>query len=290
MQDSGDNILIKLIFSVFWLVCTSLPAHGKTEDSDAKQESEALTQEERDKALIYLDPPYKPLSAKEKMEICRKYSGKYLGYYGRVFWVKRVKGFKDCKKHVLSPKDLKTRQSVIDPEDVSSRVIAGLSSGIPYEDLQKKERSCKQLEGNYVAYDLEYYWLSGCKLRRFPDNATLQDHRRKNNFFAKKTLDLSPEEFASIPLGREFKTVLVLDDMDSKAIVVLPIDEACRSIVNKHVSYLDKIYLIKPFKKGKGCWKKPVDQTFYARQMLHRTKKLKELSSSQALSIPDYEP
>lgn len=268
-------------------------AYAPPPPSSSRSEKSAppLGKEEKDtaaaeKALRYKEPPLVPISDKERAENCRKHENQFISFHDQVFFVK------NCKKFLLSSEvSAKLSTKNIHPKDVITRVIASLGEGGDYNALDTRTVNCKKFNRNYVTFNLKYYWIEDCKLREFPDAATLQDHKWKNRLFDKTTPVLEEAQFKQFKTGAPFASVLNNDQtIVNSHITTLPLQDACRNIRGPYVTYLDSIYMIRSSKNGKGCWREKVDASEMSRKQNIDIAKFRELSSDQALSIPESDP
>ncbi len=228
-------------------------------------------------------PSKKVITHVEAQKICQRYEKKFVAVYSDVYWVAK------CKRHLVSGTEIFEKR--IQPEPVESVVLAAIPEGESYEKVMSKPFDCRQYSQQYFVYQMDYYWLDRCRLRRFPDESTWDEHRHKNHGLSKVVRSLTYKEFEALPRDKEFPSVLTLSQATSKPIEILPIEDACRSIMNSYVSYYDKIYWISPFAKKKGCYRKEIDSVLFTRQLAVKGHHIKaELTSDQAVSIPEYDP
>ncbi len=233
-----------------------------------------------------LPPPKLPQKATfsdaEVKAECRKFEGKFIAYYDRVF---KVEGCK--RREVVSDDDeenpvLKGHR-VIPVENIT---VAKIPEGSAIGATPKgKKPNCAKIEGRYIiSRASDVFFVEKCKKRPFPDWDTYADHAAKHP--KKDILELPEEEFLALPIGTEFTSSL--NDEYKKMLVteknvdVLPLDEACKGLNGAYVSYYAKIY------KVEKCKKHEVD----AERFLLRfpNYKLREMSSEQWVSIPTGKP
>lgn len=249
--------------------------------------SKAQTLPEPKKELSDTLPPPKPIviSAKERRNICRKYQNKYIAYYGNVF---KVKG---CERHTLSANEtyLLTKKS-ISPLEIQGKVIAALPKHKPKPQKIDKKTLCRKYNRKYVSYAVEVYWVHNCKKHQFPDWSSYESHRGKLKQKQNALKLIKWEEFAAIEIGAPMPSVIDKEFRNQDVpIEILPISEACSPVAGRHVTYLDQIYFIESrLSKSKNyyCVKRAVDAEAYTKKHGHGKFRLKELTSSQALSIP----
>jgi hypothetical protein len=235
-----------------------------------------------------LPPPKLPqkatYSAAEVKAECRKFEGKFIAYYDRVFKVENCK-----RREVVSDDDeenpvLKGHRVV----PVENITIAKIPEGPAIGSSPKgKKPDCAKIEGRYIiSRASDIFYVEKCKKRPFPDWDTYADHAAKHPKKAQDVLELPEEEFLALPLGAEFTSSL--NDEYKKMLVteknvdVLPLDEACKGLNGTYASYYAKIY------KVEKCRKHEVDpERFLQRFPSYR---LRELSSEQWVSIPTGKP
>ncbi|HET9239363.1 MAG TPA: hypothetical protein VFO10_19030 [Oligoflexus sp.] len=235
-----------------------------------------------------LPPPVLPKKASysdaEVKAECRKFEGKFIAYYDRVF---KVEGCK--RREVVSDDDeanpaLKGHR-VIPVENIT---IAKIPEGPAIGSSPKgKKPNCAKIEGRYIiSRASDVFYVEKCKKRPFPDWDTYADHAAKHPGKAKDILELPEEEFLALPVGTEFPSSL--NDEYKKMLVteknvdVLPLDEACKGLNGSYVSYYAKIYKIEK------CRKHEVDAERFL--MRFPSYKLREMSSEQWVSIPTGKP
>ncbi len=230
----------------------------------------------------FKEPPIKSITDLERKQACQKFESKFISSYDLVYFVKK------CKRYALSADEVSqlTRKSFRFHE-VEQRTIAALEDGEKsYSELNKKKFNCQRFHNSFVTYDLVIFRVRNCTLQEFPDDPTFQEYRRKNQLQGKSILSLSGEEYEQFKVGTPILSILK-DTIEDKQLAILPIREVCRNLVGKHVTYLDTIYMINRSKGAAGCWKKAVESDTYTRKAGGKWPKMLELSSSQALSIPD---
>jgi hypothetical protein len=231
-----------------------------------------------------LPPPKLPkktsfTDAEVKAE-CRKFEGKFIAYYDRVF---KVEGCK--RREVVSDDDeenpaLKGHRVV----PVENITIAKIPDGPAIGSSPKgKKPNCAKIEGRYIiSRASDVFFVERCKKRPFPDWDTYADHSAKHPKKAQDILELPEEEFLALPVGTEFPSSL--NDEYKKMLVteknvdVLPLDEACKGLNGSYLSYYSKIY------KVERCRKHEVDAERFL--MRFPNYKLREMSSEQWISIP----
>ena len=217
----------------------------------------------------------------QKKRICRKFEGKYIGFYNDIFKIKSY------KKHPIDyPKlTLKEKKNLqvtrVDAEEFSAFSEAKKSSSV-----KNSKQACKAYEGSYLSSDgTEFYRVSSCKLRRFPDHESFVRYRRKRGHIKREIYMLSQDQLDSIRPGPDFPSVLDREFADflptEKDVEIISESEACKGLKGKVVSYLAKIYEI-----NSKCEKVQIDASSYTRLKKKRPI-FKELSSEEYASLQE---
>lgn len=240
----------------------------------------------------YVDEEKQPLSDAEKKSICKKFNNRHISYYGNVYFVE------DCYRREVSVDDIyELTRKKVEIVEVDSRTIEALNEN-SLESKPSKHSDCKAYERSYITFSfVDVYWVENCRKRVFPDWATYENHRGSISKSKTPIVALSWEEFSTIPTGQPFSSII---DQEFRELLsgdagaeVIPLDEACHNIIGKYVTYLGGIYYIERVAKGvqgsdgSHCRKKRVDAAKFTKKYAHSKVRLQELSSSQALSIPD---
>lgn len=226
----------------------------------------------------------KQYSDKEIAETCRKYEGKFIGYYDELYKVEKCKRRAVTRGKKLMKKDANIHVDIVEPD-----VVAKLPIGSPLDSEEAShKRSCKEIEGHYVTYTYtNIFIVKNCKLRKFPDWETFQSHRKKNNTMSNPILALKENEFFALrqvrPIASEIDKVFEKVLTGEAGVDVIPLDEACEGVEGKDVFYYSKIYKIEK------CRKREYDPELYIKTRGGKVT-LKELTSSQWLSLPDGSP
>ncbi len=226
-------------------------------------------------------PKQLSFSAGEAKKTCRRYEGRYISYYGKVFKVE------NCLRRELDGESLDALgKKKIAVQTVENDVIIMLGQGEPIF-ANKLSYSCKKLSQRYIISPTgEMYLMEDCKLRVFPDYETYDEHVKKHKL-NRSILELRSEEFSSFQLGKPMPTIL--DSIYNQESIIehevdmIPLAEACAGIEGKYISYYSKIYKIEK------CNKREVLDDRVVRN-IGRKKKIKEISSEQWISLPDGDP
>ncbi len=231
-----------------------------------------------------LPPPKLPkrqeFSKAEIQAECRKYEGKTIAFYDQIFLVK------NCKRHELITDD-DNRNGITKSQKIQSvegttiaKIPAGDAIGQSKEDLHP---SCAKLEGHYVMTRAdEVYYIEGCKKQLIPDWDTYAEHAAKKGKKGTAILEMSEAEISRLKSLPDMKSVLdaeykkLLDA--EKPIDLLPLEEACKGLNGKFVSYYSKIYRIEK------CKKRPVDAERFG--VKNPRLKVEEISAEQWISLP----
>lgn len=260
-------------------------------DLKAKSGTEPVDDDPLNKATLYQDPPYVEPTKSERDEACRKYNGKNITYYQDVYSVR------DCKLFRIDDVYTATKKG-IPLTEVDSRTVDVLRyEGKVIADT-RPALTCAQLEGKYVTISfVEVFWVEKCKKRLFPDWASFENHRGKLES-NRNVVWVTGDEIAGIANGEPMPSVL---NAESKALLqadgpieVIPLEEACRGLIGKYVSYLDEIFFIQnitgPNYTSQHCQKRKVDSEEFTARSVNTRFKLSELTSTQAISIPTGKP
>ncbi|MFW7379604.1 MAG: hypothetical protein ACOH5I_12395 [Oligoflexus sp.] len=231
-------------------------------------------------------PESKTFTEKEIQAECRKYQGKLISYYTQVFKIENCQ-----RREILSDEYLQAWTKKAQPIfSVESDTIIKIPEGKPIELVtEQKSFHCRQVEGRYVITGAsDIFYVEKCQRRAFPDWETFVAHRNQHKLTKKPIIDLTEDEFRQLAPGKDFPTVL--DEIFQNAIDVdaevdvIPIDEACRGLNEKYVTYYSRVYRIERCRK-----REVIDPDFSSLKQLSQ-KKVIELSSEQWISIPDGEP
>jgi hypothetical protein len=229
--------------------------------------------------------PAKPrqVTAAESKAACAKYEGRFISYYSEIYRVEKCK-----RRQVQDPATLqKLMRGGTNVTEVESKIIAALPSGKPLTEVARTRRSCRQLEGKFVslAYT-DVYLVQKCHRRMFPDWETFMAFKKKKSSDKAIRGDIIPlteEEFYSLEQGPDMPSAVDIEFMKQydrrKTVDIIPIDEACRGVEGKIVSFYSKLY------KVEKCRKREMDPE----TATHKNPNLKpkELTPEQWVSLPD---
>ena len=233
-----------------------------------------------------------------KAGACKGFQNSFVGYHGKIFYVD-----KHCQRFHVNVEEFnelnsgKSKKFVI--QEASSKFIAATKYQGKYNDKKvTRDHTCKKYKGKYISSTLDVYYVNkSCEKRMFLDWASYESHRGALNinqilyFVSMQELDALKNGLPmNSVIDKEFKEQFSNDRLD-----ILPVDEACRGLINRYVTYLDKIYFIEKTNDHKkkslphmACTKREVDGEEFSRLNMDFKFDL-ELTSSQALSIPDGE-
>ena len=228
----------------------------------------------------------KVFSKKNIEKVCEEYEGKYIGYYGKVYYVSK------CKRHLLQTRDALWRLSKENKlvVQVENDTIASLQAGEPIDQVSGLTtlRGCKSLNGKYLTADyVSIYYMKNCKLYDFPDWESFKAHRKVN-----KTEKDPIEAMTSQALFRHGNSTTMKSVIDeeiknlldaTEEVDVIPVDEACAGLNNTYVSYYSRLYKIEK------CRKREVNPVLLLEKLGGKISP-KELSSEQWISLPDGKP
>lgn len=233
--------------------------------------------------------PVKPraVSKKETAAACKKHEGRYISYYSELFLVQK------CRRRLVQDHDevLKLVQAGKNISEVESDIIAALPKGAPLvPNSGKKVRSCKQLEGRFVTFSyVDVYLVEKCHKRLFPDWETFTAWQKKaarKKARIGEIIDLSEIEFEQLRSGPDIPSLIDAEFSkqfkQDKVIDLIPIDEACRGVEGKIVTFYSKVYRIEK------CRKREMDPEFASQKYPGMTPR--QLSPEQWNSLPDGKP
>ncbi len=225
-------------------------------------------------------PKTQEFTSAEVQKECRKYEGKFIAYYDKIYKVEKCK-----RREVLStddqPNPVLARAKI---QSVEGLTVATLPEGSPIEiERFTGKLNCLRLEGRYIlSRGDDIYFIEKCKKRMIPDWDTYAEHAQKRGKRGLEVFELAEAEFHAIKAGEPIKSVL--DEEYKKLLAadkepdIIPINEACKGLNGKYVTYYSRIYRID------ACKKRPVDSEAFV--MKNSNLKMIELSSEQWVSLP----
>jgi hypothetical protein len=230
-------------------------------------------------------PAPREYSRAETQKVCNKYKDKLISVYGEIYKLK------NCVRHLIHDQDdvyQMTRKGSRVVE-VESSDVAALPIGPSWEDVTMRVRPCSAFNKKYITFSFtDIYYVENCIKRLVPDYETLIQHRRSRGQKNGEVLALNAKEFWSMRQGRDISSIVdgefakLLEG--SADVDIIPIDEACRGVEGKLVSFYSKLYKIEK------CRKREIDAEAFTMNRKLGEKKLIELKPEQWVSIPDGKP
>lgn len=224
------------------------------------------------------EPPKKVVySEKDIKEECRKYEGKYIVYYGKMFMVK------SCQRTLLNRKEVTLlMRTDLKVTEVDINTIAMIPLVNPAGRIVSSTEDCRRLNGNYVlSTGGDMYYVRDCKKYLFPDWESYLDHVKSK---PGDVLELEDFELDAVAMGGTLDSTLDKEfsqaNVEATETDMIPIEEACREINGATVSYYSKIYKIE------NCRKREIEDTARWTRENSNTK-VNELTPEQWLSIPN---
>lgn len=229
------------------------------------------------------------LLLKLRKKYCKRFNGKMIAYYGLIYSVDK------CKRRLVEDDNLlfEITKKKIRITPVDAEVVAALEEGdIMHTIGNAPLRTCKTLNKSYISFsDVDVYWVEACKKRRFPDWDSFVEHH--NNLFGRRELSIESltwKEFIGLKDGKQMPSMI--DRTHPSDVVigyeeqvdVIPLEEACKGVDGKVVSYYSKLY------KVEKCRKRLLDAQRYLAENRNKRHRFIELSSEQWISLPDGRP
>lgn len=225
-------------------------------------------------------PPKKEFSVKQKKEECKKYEGKLISFYQDLFKVE------NCKRRQITDETLVAKYLSSDSQvySVGNETIIMLELGSPLATTTSGRLKCSDIEGGYVTTGGDsLYFVEKCKLRKFKDWESFSSHRASSKLTRRPIVELSIEDKKRFSVSSDMPSVFNSDEMDlsEQDIDIIPLDEACRGLNGKMVSFYSRLYLIE------NCRKKEILDPDFGSRRKDFAKPVTELSSEQWLSLPE---
>lgn len=223
------------------------------------------------------------LSEAEKRKICSQFEGKFISFYSDVYLVKH------CVRLPLSSAEIYEHTRLGKKiEEVARVVIEALTEGADFQQqkVAGRSRSCQELEGKYITYQFgDIYLVKSCKRRVFLDWASFETHRGSISLEKSSIHSLTWDEYSSMKIGPPMPSAIIPEYAEiangRKAVDVIPIDEACKGVNGRYVTYYSRIYKIEK------CYKREIDSVEFTKWAEKNSVRLVELTSEQWLSLPD---
>ena len=190
-------------------IVLSLFAEDAFSQKDKKVEQEAGTEsdaeQKEEKPAPWAPPPLKSFSASESKAECKKYEGKIISYYSKLYMIENC-----LRREILDHDTVRKVHSKYKILTVSGETIIKLKEGEPKRNLLSGfRRKCQSLENKYViSGSSDIFYIESCKRRGFPDWETYIDHRKKKKKKNESVIDLNQTEFESLALGEPYPTIL----------------------------------------------------------------------------------
>lgn len=230
----------------------------------------------------------KTWSRAEVRQICEKYNGKLVAFYGDVWKIESC-----ARRPIIANKTVyELQRGGKQVLDVDGDTIAAIPEGEPLDLAMTVEaaRSCKELNSHYITFsNVDVYYVENCKKRIFPDWETYIKHREKRDNTKAEILSLSWLEFENVKDGDAMTSVI--DDQFAKLLTtgsgvdIVPQDEACAGVEGRVVAYYQKLYKIE------HCHKREIrDTDLFMKKTGLTSPKLLDLTSEQWLSLPNGKP
>lgn len=182
--------------------------------------------------------------ADSRSSLCKKYEGAYISYYDGLY---QVRG---CKRYDKSSSAYQITKSGARIQQVGADVITQIPLAKTSDKPAKTSKSavCKKLEGKYVSVSFtDIYYVSDCQRRLFPNWETYQEHRqRRTSALDDLIVPVSKAELQSLPTGEPVSSTAMIV---KKKVNSASIQQRCRELENKYVSFYRHIYQIKNCKR-----------------------------------------
>jgi len=227
----------------------------------------------------------KEFSKSEIQKVCSKYQGKLISVYGEIYKLQ------NCTRHLVQDQDdlFKFGRQGVKTVEVEATDVAALPIGEHWETLNNKDRTCSFFNKKYITFSYtDIYYVENCVRKLIPDYETFVIHRKEHSGKQSEVLALSAREFYAIRQGRDITSVVdkefhkLLEG--SVGVDIIPIDEACKGVEGKIVTFYSRMYKIEK------CHKREIDaESFTMHRKLNDTK-LIELRADQWVSMPDGKP
>lgn len=245
---------MKLNFSISlgFLILTNLISgisFAQDEDGNSTEDEKMITMENRQSELlerVEFKGPYK--------ESCKKYNHSLFINDASAFY------FEDCTLRPLH--DSSTLNALIlrekkEPLYMTDKVFATLPMGTPYtsDDYEKEfnkegknisEFICKKFDNEVVSMDgSTFYYIEGCKKRKFDKYSTANGYNHKNN----PVLAISKFELSKFQEGEKILAVRNYSDIrqpteEEIRLKLPPKEELCKNTNHKIMAFYDSVFYI----------------------------------------------
>ena len=230
-------------------------------------------------------PPPKQFSVAEVQKVCAKYRGSLLSVFGEIYKVQ------NCTRHQIHDQEeiFKFARQGMKTLEVDSKDVAALPIGDSWESVNSKMRSCSFFNKKYITFSYtDIYFVENCVRKLIPDYETLLEHRKKQGVKSSEVLALNAREFYQIRQGRDITSVIDREFSKllegSAGVDIIPIDEACKGVEGKIVTFYSRMYKIEK------CRKREINAEQFTMRRKNVDLKLIELRPEQWVSMPDGKP
>jgi hypothetical protein len=231
---------------------TFVPDTGYNETPEVSEASPSSTKgsDEDDDNIIKVPkqpdaPPAKQFTATETQKVCAKYKGNLLSVYGEIYKLK------NCTRHQIHDQEeiFKFAKQGIITIEVDSKDVAALPIGDHWEIVNEKNRPCSFFNKKYITFSYtDIYFVENCVRKLIPDYETLLEHRKSQGIKSSEVLALNAREFYQIRQGRDVTSVIDREFSKllegSAGVDIVPIDEACKGVEGKIVTFYSRMYKI----------------------------------------------
>ncbi len=230
-------------------------------------------------------PPPKQFTSREIQAVCAKYKNNLVSVYGELYKIR------NCTRHLIVNQEeiFKFAREGIKTIEVEATDVAALPVGDTWEHVSTKDRPCTFFSKKYVTFSYtDIYFVENCVRKLVPDYETLLSHRKAQGIKSTEILALTAREFYGIRQGRDITSIVdkefskLLDG--SAGVDIIPIDEACKGVDGKIVTFYSRMYKIEK------CRKREINAEKYTMGRRINDAKLIELRPEQWVSMPDGKP
>ena len=271
---------------------TFVPDTGYNETPEVSEASPSSTKgsDEDDDNIIKVPkqpdaPPAKRFTAAETQKVCAKYRANLLSVYGEIYKLK------NCTRHQIHDQEeiFKFAKQGIITIEVDSKDVAALPIGDHWEIVNAKNRPCSFFNKKYITFSYtDIYFVENCVRKLIPDYETLLEHRKSQGIKSSEVLALNAREFYQIRQGRDVTSVIDREFSKllegSAGVDIVPIDEACKGVEGKIVTFYSRMYKIEK------CRKREINAEQFTMQRKQNDSKWIELRPEQWVSMPDGKP
>jgi hypothetical protein len=233
-----------------------------------------------------LDAPVpKEFTKAETQKICAKFQGKLISVYGEIYKLK------NCTRHLVQEQEeiFKFSKQGITIIEVEAKDVAAIPIGDHWETVNAKERPCSFFNKKYITFSYtDIYYVENCVRKLIPDYETLIQHRKDRGQKNGDVMAMSAREFYGMRQGRDITSIIdkefhkLLDG--SAGVDIIPIDEACKGVDGKIVTFYSRMYKIE------RCRKREIDAESFTMHRKGGDTKMIELKAEQWISMPDGKP